>query len=59
MILKLGMDDRELKGYKAYVNNDPGLTFFGKFKFGQNCLLCLYQAQMSGECLQDHWSCIG
>ena len=40
--------------YKVYINDDP--VFCGKVKFGQNCLLCLYQAQISGDHLQDHWS---
>ena len=26
MILKLGMQDWELKLYKVYINDDPGLT---------------------------------
>ena len=26
MILKLGMQHRELKFYKVYINDDPGLT---------------------------------
>ena len=57
MILKLDMDHRGLKVYEIYINDSPRLSLtYLMMKFGQICLLCLNQAQMSGDHLQDHWS---
>ena len=32
---------RDSQVYKVYIYDDPDL-FYGKVKFGQNCLLCLF-----------------
>ena len=50
MILKLGKQHLELNLYKVCITY---LTVWSKF--GQSFLLCLYQAQISGERLQDHF----
>ena len=49
MILKLGTDHQGLKVYLVYIevqDNEPWFDldlFHSKVKFGQICLLCLYQ----------------
>ena len=61
MIMKLGMEHYVLKLFKVCINDDPGLTlidlFYDNVKFGETCF-CTYSRpmQISGECLQDHWS---
>ena len=57
MILKLGMEHYVLKLYKVYTNDDPELTltYFTTVRFGETYFLYLYEAQVSGDRLQDHW----
>ena len=60
MILKLNMGHRVLEVLKVYIN-DPimlTLTFLRQCQNVRICSLSLYQAQMSGEHLQDHWPCL-
>ena len=61
VILKLGIDHLGHKVYKVCINDGTGLTLTC-FKTRSNLVniaYCAnyYQAQMSGEPLQDHWSC--
>ena len=49
MIMKLGMEHYVLKLCKVYINDDSELTLT-HFKTMSKL------AQISGECLQDHWS---
>ena len=58
MILKLGMEHYVLKLYKVYINDDPELTltYFTTMSNLAIFFLYLQKAQISGECLQDHWS---
>ena len=52
---KLAANDKiDRKIYVFEKKVDP--NFYDKVKFGQNCLFCLYRAQMSGERLHDYWS---
>ena len=49
MILKLGIDHKELNAYKYFRNDDPGLTltyFMARSK--------LVKMALGGERLQDH-----
>ena len=42
MILKFGMQQRGLKLYKVYINNDPGLTLTF-FTARSNLVICTFE----------------
>ena len=42
--------------YQVSVYRTIGPLVLLLCQFWLKLILCLYQAQMSGECLQDHWS---
>ena len=58
MILKLGMEHYVLKLYKVNINDDPEftLTYFTTMSNLAKIVFVLTVAQISGKCLQDHWS---
>ena len=58
MILKLEMDHRKLKGYKVYVNNDPGLTLT-YFSSNSNLVEITYYAYTRPRCLVSVYRTIG
>ena len=59
MIFHLGLHHRGLKVFKVSINDVPGLIltyFITRSNMVKICYCAEYQAQMSCERLQDHWS---